>query len=42
MNRDRLRNTVLFVIVQLLRPLGYALSEGHVQRAPRDFVYDID
>jgi hypothetical protein len=42
MNRDRLRNAVLFVIIQLIRPLGYVLSEGYVHRGPKDFVYDID
>ena len=42
MNRERLRNAVLFLLIHLLRPLGYVLSEGHVQRGPKDFAYDID
>ena len=42
MNRDRLRKAVLFLVIQMLRPLRYVLSEGQVHQGPKDFVYDID
>jgi hypothetical protein len=33
---------VLFLAILLLRPLGYLLCQGRVDRAVKDFVYDID
>ena len=43
MSREHLSRGLLFVLITLLRPLGYILRSGYeTDKGPKYFVYDID
>jgi hypothetical protein len=42
MNKEFFLRAILFLVIFCLRPLGYLLSEGHIESGPKDFVYDLD